>query len=73
MPSTRAQAGQVDRHGIGRVQADHAPGGLHHVARPMAGRQAVTTGQPGSTLRDLDPSHTGIVPRPEAATASRET
>ena len=56
--------GQVDRRRIGPVQADHAPGRLHDVARAMAGRQAVAAGQPGSALRDLDLSHGGILPWP---------
>src|SRR5687768_10225593 len=60
--------GQVDRRGIGPVQADHAPGRLHDVARPIAWCQAVATGQPGSALCALDLSHPRILPRPHLAT-----
>jgi hypothetical protein len=53
----------MDRGGIGPVEADHAPRGIHDVVGSMAWRQAVTTGQPGSTLIDLDLPHGQIVPR----------
>jgi hypothetical protein len=55
--------GQVDRRGVGPVQADHAPGRLDDVPRPMTRCQAVTTGQPSSALGDRDLSHTRILPR----------
>ena len=31
-------------------------------ARPMARRQPVTTGEPGSAFGDIDRSHPGILP-----------
>jgi hypothetical protein len=53
----------MDRDGIGPVEADHAPRGLQDVIGSMGRRQAVTTGEPGSALRDFNLPHGRIVPR----------
>ena len=60
--------GQVDGHGIGPVQADHALGGLRHVVRAMSGGQAVPAGQPGAALSEVDPGHDRILPLRELQT-----
>ena len=43
------------------MEADHAPGRLGSVTRPMAGRQPVTAGQSRAAFSGLDRSHEPIV------------
>ena len=61
MASTRAQADRKTVDGSVACRHTHALRRLHDVTCPLARRQPVTAGEPGSAFQDVDRSHPGIL------------